>query len=74
MQINQKQRYSKPLINKTPGPDGFPVKYYKAFSKKLLTPLANMIKEALENKKLPHCFQNWARTNRNVTHTDPSAS
>uniref|UniRef100_A0A3B4T4G4 Reverse transcriptase domain-containing protein n=1 Tax=Seriola dumerili TaxID=41447 RepID=A0A3B4T4G4_SERDU len=39
--------------NKTPRPDGFPVEYYTAFSKKLLTPLTNMIKEALENKKLP---------------------
>uniref|UniRef100_A0A3B4WXV4 Reverse transcriptase domain-containing protein n=1 Tax=Seriola lalandi dorsalis TaxID=1841481 RepID=A0A3B4WXV4_SERLL len=43
--------------NKTPGPDGFPVEYYKAFSKKLLTPLTNMIKEALENKKLPESLE-----------------
>uniref|UniRef100_A0A3Q2W4D7 Uncharacterized protein n=1 Tax=Haplochromis burtoni TaxID=8153 RepID=A0A3Q2W4D7_HAPBU len=40
-------------INKTPGPDGFSVDYYKAFSNKLLTPLTNMIKEALKNNKLP---------------------
>lgn len=36
--------------NKTPGPDSFPVQYYKAFSKKLLTPVVNIIKEVLENK------------------------
>jgi len=43
--------------NKTPGPDGFPVEYYKAFSKKLLTPLTNMITEALQNKKLPDSLE-----------------
>ena len=43
--------------NKTPRPDGFPIEYYKAFSKKLLTPLTNMIKEALENKKLPDSLE-----------------
>uniref|UniRef100_A0A669EM94 Reverse transcriptase domain-containing protein n=1 Tax=Oreochromis niloticus TaxID=8128 RepID=A0A669EM94_ORENI len=43
--------------NKTPGPDGFPVDYYKAFSNELLTPLTNMIKEALENKKLPESLE-----------------
>uniref|UniRef100_A0AAZ1XF97 Reverse transcriptase domain-containing protein n=1 Tax=Oreochromis aureus TaxID=47969 RepID=A0AAZ1XF97_OREAU len=44
-------------INKTPGPDGFSVDYYKAFSNKLLTPLTNMIKEALENNKLPESLE-----------------
>uniref|UniRef100_A0A3P9NEQ3 Reverse transcriptase domain-containing protein n=1 Tax=Poecilia reticulata TaxID=8081 RepID=A0A3P9NEQ3_POERE len=43
--------------NKTPGPDGFPVEYYKTFSKQLLTPLTNMIKEALENEKLPDSLE-----------------
>lgn len=37
--------------NKSPRPDGFPIEYFKAFSNKLLSPLTNMIKEALENKK-----------------------
>uniref|UniRef100_A0A3B3VNX8 Reverse transcriptase domain-containing protein n=1 Tax=Poecilia latipinna TaxID=48699 RepID=A0A3B3VNX8_9TELE len=46
--------------NKTPGPDGFPVKYYKTFAKQLLTPLTNMIKEALENTKLPDSFETAA--------------
>lgn len=37
--------------NKSPRPDSFPIEYFKAFSNKLLSPLTNMIKEALENKK-----------------------
>lgn len=45
--------------NKTSGPDGFPVEYYKAFSKRLLTPFTNMIKDALENKKI--------HTNKTIT-------
>lgn len=44
-------------INKAPGPDGFPVEYFKSFSNLLLTPLTNMIKESLERGSLPHSLE-----------------
>lgn len=39
--------------NKAPGPDGFSIEYFKMFSDRLLSPLTNMIKEALNNQTLP---------------------
>lgn len=39
--------------NKAPGPGGFPIEYFKSFSDKLLSPLTNMIREALDNQTLP---------------------
>ena len=36
--------------NKAPGPDGFPIDFLKTFSDKLITPLTNMLSEALTNK------------------------
>ncbi len=43
--------------NKAPGPDGFPIEYFKVFAKKLLSPLTNMIREALDNQVLPHSLE-----------------
>ncbi len=43
--------------NKAPGPDGFPIEYFKVFAKKLLSPLTNMIREALDNQVLPYSLE-----------------
>ena len=43
--------------NKAPGPDGFPIEYYKTFQDKLLSPLTDMFKEALSNKTLPSSLE-----------------
>ncbi len=51
--------------NKAPGPDGFPIEYFKVFAKKLLSPLTNMIREALDNQVLPHSLED--RDNNTAT-------
>lgn len=38
---------------KAPGIDGFPIESYKAFLPKLIKPLSNMLKHAIETGKLP---------------------
>lgn len=43
--------------NKAPGPDGFPIEYFKTFSDKLLPSLTNMIKESLNNQTLPSSLE-----------------
>lgn len=43
--------------NKVQRPEGFLIKYFIAFSKKLLAPLTNMIKEALDNHVLPYSLE-----------------
>lgn len=43
--------------NKAPGPDGFPIEFFKTFSDKLITPLTNMLNEELTNKTLPSSLE-----------------
>lgn len=38
---------------KAPGPDGFPIEFYRTFQDKLITPLLNMYEEAYQNEALP---------------------
>uniref|UniRef100_A0AAR2INH7 Reverse transcriptase domain-containing protein n=1 Tax=Pygocentrus nattereri TaxID=42514 RepID=A0AAR2INH7_PYGNA len=38
---------------KAPGPDGFPIEFYKIFKEKLIIPLFNMYEEAFKNEALP---------------------
>ncbi len=39
--------------SKTPGPDGYPVEFYKAFAHKIAPLLLKMFTNSLENVKLP---------------------
>lgn len=41
------------LNGKTPGPDGFPMEFYKAFVSKIAPLLLKMFENSLENAKLP---------------------
>lgn len=38
---------------KSPGPDGFPVDFYKTFAADLITPLMDMLRHAIEINQLP---------------------
>lgn len=39
--------------NEAPGPDGYPIEYFKTFSKKIVLPVTNMIKEAFPKEEIP---------------------
>lgn len=43
--------------NRAPGPDGYPIEYFKTFSEKILTPLTNMIREAFQKETLPKTLE-----------------
>ncbi len=43
--------------NESPGPDGFPIEYYKAFINKLAFSLTNMIIESFANEELPSTLE-----------------
>lgn len=43
--------------DKTTSPGGYPIEYFKTFSKKILTLMTNMIREAFQTEILPKTLQ-----------------
>ena len=59
--------------NKSPGPDGFPVEFYKAFSAELVPMLFNMYNESFESGSLPKTLREASITLLLKKNKDPQS-